>query len=317
MLTILYTCIRARMYTTWPSQTLSTQTVTDRTVPTVTNTCSTLLQANNGSTCTSWTPTEHTLIKSQSQRQISHLPVNLQSTFTQFAINLLICNSILRAIYLHYNLQSTCSFVTQYYFATLQLQLAFKLPAICNPLLFAYNFNWHSNCVQFTIILLFATLQLQLAFKLPAICNPLLLAYNFNWHSNCLQFTIILLFTKLLQLAFKLPAICNPLLFAYNFNWHINCLQFAIRLLFAYNYYWHSNCLQFAIRLLFAYNHHFATRFSDLHLLRVQCLRKVNSDMRTFSCHQLHLIRKKCTNLNGVAVLWSSTSVWECHFDYI
>jgi len=34
-------------------QPLSTQTVTDRTVPTVTNTCSTLLQANTGSTCTS------------------------------------------------------------------------------------------------------------------------------------------------------------------------------------------------------------------------------------------------------------------------
>ena len=70
-------------------RTLSTQTVTDRTVPTVTNTCSTLLQTNNGSTCTSWTPTEHTFIKSQSQQRISHF----LSTCNLFA----------------HNLQSTCS----------------------------------------------------------------------------------------------------------------------------------------------------------------------------------------------------------------
>jgi len=165
MLTILYTCIRARMYTTWISQTLSTQTVTDRTVSTVTNTCSTLLQANNGSTCASWTPTEHTFIKSQSQQRISHIPVNvqsactqfainllfvtqlylqstctqfatnllfvtqfyLQSTCTQFAIHLLTCDSTLFAIYLHYNLQSTCSFVTQFYLRSTRLQLPIEL----------------------------------------------------------------------------------------------------------------------------------------------------------------------------------------------
>jgi len=55
--------------------------------------------------------------------------------------------------------------------------------------------NWHSNCLQFTINLLFAKL-LQLAFKLPAICNPLLLpttstgiptAYNLHSVALCLQ----------------------------------------------------------------------------------------------------------------------------------
>jgi len=206
----------------------------------------------------------------------------LQSTCKQFAIHLLTCDSTLLAIYLHYNLQSTCSFVPQFYLQStctefainlllatqfhlrstrlqltiklalstststgipiaynlqsnllsvkliqlaytlpkklqsvalcLQLQMAYKLPAICIPLLFAYNFNLHSNCLQLTINLLFAALQLQLAFKLPTIYNPLLFDYNFNWHSNCLPFTINLLFAKLLQLAFKLPAICNLLL---------------------------------------------------------------------------------------------------------
>ena len=59
--------------------------------------------------------------------------------------------------------------------SALQLQLAFKLPVICHPLLFAYNFNWYSNCLPFTINLVFAALQLQLAYKLPVICNPQLL----------------------------------------------------------------------------------------------------------------------------------------------
>jgi len=116
-------------------------------------------------------------------------------------------------------------------FAVLQIQLAFKLPVICNPLLFAYNFNWHSNCLQFTINLLFVALQLQVAFKLPVICNPLLFAYNFNWHSNCLicstttstgiQISCNLQSVALclqLQMAYQLPAICTPLLSAYNFQ---------------------------------------------------------------------------------------------------
>jgi len=147
--------------------------------------------------------------------------------------------------------------------------MAFKLPVICNSLLFAYNFNWCSNCLQFTINLRSA-LQLQLEFKLPAICNPLLFDYNFNWHSNCLPFTINLLFAKLLQLAFILPAICNQLLFDYNFNWHTNCLKFALRcsLITTSNVIQRAaicnlfalclqlllacKCPQFAIRLLFA-----------------------------------------------------------------
>ena len=99
------------------------------------------------------------------------------------------------------------------------------------------QFYLQSTCTQFAINLLFVTLQLEVAFKLLAICNPLLFAYNFNWHSNCLQFTINLLFCKTtstgiqiacnlqsvalclqLQLAYQLPAICTPLLFAYNFQ---------------------------------------------------------------------------------------------------
>jgi len=73
----------------------------------------------------------------------------------------------------------------------LQLQLAFQCPQFAIPLLFAYNFNWHINCLQFfSINLLFVTLQLQLAFKCPQFAIRLLFAYNFNWHSNArnLQF---------------------------------------------------------------------------------------------------------------------------------
>jgi len=260
MLTILYTCIRARMYTTWLSQTPSTQTVTDRIVSTVTNTCSTLLQANNGSTCTSWTPTEHTLIKSQSQQRISHIPVNVQSTCTQFAINFLFVTQ--------FYLQSTCTQSTiNLLFAKLQLQLVFKLPAICNQLAlclqpqlaFTLPTIYHQTCFLAKRLQLAYTLpanlqsvalslQPQLAYKLPVICNPLLFVHNFKWHSNCLQFTTNLLFASLqLQVAFKLPAICNLFLFAYSTGIQIACnLQSTCSLQNYFN--WHSNCLQFAIR---------------------------------------------------------------------
>jgi len=162
-------------------------------------------KANNGFTCTSWTPTEHTFIKSQSQQRISHIPVNVQSTCSTICNQLALCNSILLAIYLHticnplahlwlnstcnllaHNLQSTCSFVTQFYL--------------------------QSTCTQFAINLLFAALQLEVAFKLPAIYNQLALcstttstgiqiACNLQSVALCLQ----------LQLAFKLPAIYNQL----------------------------------------------------------------------------------------------------------
>jgi hypothetical protein len=59
-------------------------------------------------------------------------------------------------------------------------------------------------------------------------------------------------------------------------------------LLFAYNFNWHTNCLQFTIHLFFAYNYHFATRFSDLHLLRAHCLRKVNSENSQIICEPSH-----------------------------
>jgi len=94
------------------------------------------LHANNGSTCTSWAPTEHTLIKSQSQQRISHIPVNLQSTCTQFAINLLICNSILLAINLHTicNQLALCNTTTWS-----GIQIACNLQSTCS--LQHYNFN--------------------------------------------------------------------------------------------------------------------------------------------------------------------------------
>jgi len=214
----------------------------------------------------------------------------------------------------HLNWHSIClQFTINVFFATLQLRLAFKLPTTCNPLLLPpnstgiriacnlqyvalfYNFNWHSNCVWITMNLLFATLQLQLAFKLPTTCNPLLLPLTstgiqiacnlqwtcslqnyFNWHSNCLQLTIHCSCLQL-QLAYQLPATCNLLLFAYNYYWYSNAcnLQFVCSLPTTTTGVQIAH--KFAICLLFAYNLHFATRFLDLHLLRAQCLQKVNS----------------------------------------
>jgi len=378
MLTILYTCIRARMYTTWLSRTLSTQTVTDRTVPTVTNTCSTLLQANNRSTCTSWAPTEHALIKSQSHQRISHIPVNFQSTCTQFAINLLICNSILLAINLHTicNQPALCNTTTWS-----GIQIACNLQSTCS--LQYSNFNWHSNCLQFAIRCSLHTTStgIQIAINSQSTCS--LQHYNFNWHSNCLQFAIrcsLPTTSTGIQIACNLKPTCS--LQHYNFNWHPNCLQLAIRCslpttssgiqiaynlqstCFLQNYFnWHSNYLQLAIRcslpttstgiptacnlhsvdlclqlptlfkgpqfatcllfacsyfypanarnlqvvcllpttttgiqiarkvairLLFAYHNYFATRFSDLHLLHVQYLRKVNTDISQIICEPCH-----------------------------
>jgi len=68
----------------------------------------------------------------------------LQSTCTLFAIHLLTCDSNLLAIYLHYNLQSTCSLVTQIYLqstcTTICNQLAhLYLNSICN--LLAHNLH--------------------------------------------------------------------------------------------------------------------------------------------------------------------------------
>ena len=137
------------------------------------------------STCTNWTPTEHTLMKSQYHQRIICIPISLQSTcntiaiyllfvnyfnlqspYTQFAINLLIRNSILLAIYLHDNLQSSCSFVTHFYLqstcTTICNQLAhLYLDSICKP-----------TYTQFEINLLFCKWIL-LAFNLHTICNQL------------------------------------------------------------------------------------------------------------------------------------------------
>jgi len=146
---------------------------------------------------------------------------------------------------------------------------------ICNPLLFAYNFNWHSNCLQFTINLLFAALQLQLAlkiacnlqsvalclqlhlaFKLPAIhnqfalcssttstgiqiaCNlqSVALAYNFNWHTNCLQFALRCSLPTTSNVIQR-PAICNLFAPCLQLLLAYKCPQFATCLLFACNYY--------------------------------------------------------------------------------
>jgi len=221
------------------------------------------------------------------------LAFQLPTIYNQLAFNKTTSNGIQIA----YNLQSVA--------LCLQFQMALKLPAIHNSLFFAYNYNWHSNCLQFTINLFFAY-----NFKWHSNCLQFTIrcffAYNFNWHSNCLQFTINLLLTKLLQMAFKLPAICNSLLFSclqfqlafqlttsYNqlalsksttttgiqiarnlqfvcslptistgiqmpaiCNSFALCLPFQLAyklpaicnpLLFAYNFNWHVNCLQFAI----------------------------------------------------------------------
>jgi len=73
-------------------------------------------------------------------------------------------------------------------------------------------------------------LQLQLAYKLPAIYNQLALcntttSTGIQMPAICNSFALCLQF----QLAFKCPQFAIRLLFAYSFNWHINCLQFAIR----------------------------------------------------------------------------------------
>jgi len=200
------------------------------------------------------------------------------------------------------------------------LQMAFKLPVICNPLLFAYHFNWRSNCLQFTIKLAFSQttsagiytpanlqsvalcLQLQLAYKLPAICNPLLFAYDFQCHSKARNLQSICSLPATIT-SLQMPAICNPLLFAYNYFWHSNCPQI---------------CNPFALCIQLPF------RNSILGLASASCtmppkgeLWLFSDHMRTLSYHQLYLVRKTCSNLNAVAVLWSSTSVWECHFDYI
>jgi len=232
-------------------------------------------------------------------------------------------------------LQSTCSFVTQFYLRSTRLQftinllftkllqLEFKLPATCNPLLFDHNFNYHTNCLQLAIRCSLPTtstgipttcnlqsvaicIQLLLAFKLPATCIPLHFAYNFNWHSNCLQFTINLLSVKnikwhsnclqlairgsclQLQLAYQLPATCNP--FAVYLQlllvWNARNLQSVCSLPTTTTSI--QIACKFAICLLFAYNYHSATWFLDLHLLRAQCLRKVNSDISQIICEPSH-----------------------------
>jgi len=99
------------------------------------------------------------------------------------------------------------------------IQIAYHLLSTCS---LQNHFNWHSNCLQFAIHC--SCLQLQLAYQLPVICTPLLFAYNFqryskarnlqsvcSWPTNTtsLQMPAMCnLFARCLQLllAFKLPA---------------------------------------------------------------------------------------------------------------
>ena len=207
---------------------------------------------------------------------ISHIPVNVQSTCTQFAINLLFvtqfylqstctqfaiylltCNSTLLAIYLHYNSKSTCSFVPQFYLQSTCTVFAINL-LICNSILLAINL--HTICNQLALYnsillaiydlqknLLLAN-QLQLAFQLLSIYNQfapstttsngIQIACNLQFVALCLQF----------QLTFELLTIYNQTCFQPNyFNWHIHCPHLNL-LLCAYNFNRHTNCLQFAIR---------------------------------------------------------------------
>ena len=168
-----------------------------------------------------------------------YLPVSTSRDATVIACNL---QSTFSLQHHNFNWHSNClQFAIRCSF--LQLQLAFKLRVDYNELAFC-------NTTTSTGI--------QIAYNLQSVA----LASNFNWHSNCLQFTMNLLFAKLLQLAFTLPATCNLLLLpttstgiptACNLQsvaiclqllLVFKCLQFKIRLLVAYNYYWHSNCPQ-------------------------------------------------------------------------
>ena len=128
------------------------------------------------------------------------------------------------AIYLHNNLQSTCSFVTQFC-------LQSTCTTICNPLVhlwlnsacnhlahnlqsscsFVTQFYLQSTCTQFAINLLFVTqlylrsTRLQFTIKLAlSKFTSTGIAITHNLQSNWLL-------AKLLQMAFKLPVICNQL----------------------------------------------------------------------------------------------------------
>jgi len=253
----------------------------------------------------------------------------LQSTCTQFAITLLfVTRFYLRSTHLQLTILLLAKLLQVAYTLPanlqsvalcLQLQLAYKLPAICNPLLFAYNFNWHSNCLQFTINLLFAH-------------------YNFNWHSNCLQLAIrcsLPTTSTGIQIAYNLQSTClckttsigiqiacnlQSVALAYNFNWHTNCLQcalrcslpttsnviqrsaicnpfavclqlllackcpqFAIRLLVAYDYYWHSNCPQICNPFALCLQQLF--RNSILGLASTSCTMPEKGELWHFSDH--------------------------------
>jgi len=151
------------------------------------------------------------------------------------------------------------------------------LPTISTGVQIAYNLQ--SN-------LLLAKL-LQLAYTRPQICNPLLFAYNFNWHTNCLQFATRCSLPTTSNVIQR-PAICNPFVLCLQLLLAFKCPQFAIRCSLPTTTSDIQIARKFAIRLLFAYNYHFATRFLDLHLLRAQCLRKVNSDFSQIICGPCH-----------------------------
>ena len=216
----------------------------------------------------------------------------LRSTRLKFTIKLALSKTTSTGIPIAYNLQSNLLIAKL-------LQLAYILPrkftiklALCNTAT--------STGIQIARAVALC-LQLQLAYKLPAICNPLLFAYNFNcrWNACNLHFLGSLsASTTIIQkpAICNLPALCLQLL-------RENCPQIC-------------NPFPLCLRLLF--------RNSNLGIASASCTMPSTGElchfsdlMRTLSCHHLHLVRKTCTNLNGVHVLWSSTSVWECHFDYI
>jgi len=128
---------------------------------------------------------------------------NWHSNCLQFAIRCSFLQLQLTfKLHVNYNELAFCNTTT-----STGIQIAYNLQSVWNCFLQHYNFNWHSNCLQLAIRC--SCLQLQLAFKLPAIYNELALckttstgihiacnlqsvalAYNFNWHTNCLQLAI-------------------------------------------------------------------------------------------------------------------------------
>jgi hypothetical protein len=102
--------------------------------------------------------------------------------------------------------------------------MAFKLPAIYNQL---------ALCSTTT------STGIQIACNLQSVA----LAYNFKWHTNCLQFALRCSLPTTSNVIQR-PAICNLFALCLQLLLACKCPQFAIRLLVAYNYYWYSNCPQ-------------------------------------------------------------------------